>query len=70
MQFKPTCKGFERYGSMSLFSSRFYKYLTKYIKVDAQKKQFTRILEILGTFRPFLLKKQAFSRKIDAVMLM
>ena len=42
MQFKPTIKGFERYESMSLFSSRFYKYLTKYFKVVAQKKQFTR----------------------------
>ena len=63
-------KVFERYGYMSLFPFRFYKYLTKYIKLVAQKKQLTRILEILGKCRPFLLKKRAFSRKIDAVMLM
>ena len=62
-------KVFERY-DMSLFSSRFYKYLRKYIKLVAQKKQLTRILEILGKFRSFLLKKQAFSRKTGAVMLM
>ena len=62
-------KVFERYG-MSLFSSRFYNYLTKYIKFVAQKKQLTRILEILGKFRPLLLKRWAFSRKIGVVMLM
>ena len=53
---------------MSLFSSRFYKYLTKYIKLIAQKKQLAKILEIVGKFRPFLLKKQAFSRKMGAAM--
>ena len=53
---------------MSLFSSRFYKYLTKYMKLIAQKKQLARILEILGTFRSFLSKKQAFSQKMGAVM--
>ena len=45
---------FERY-SMSLFSSRFYKYLTKYIKLVAQKEQLARILEILGKFRIVML---------------
>ena len=40
---------------MSLFSSRFYKYLTKYIKLVAQKEQLARILEILGKFRIVML---------------
>ena len=53
---------------MSLFSSTFYKYFTKYTKLIAQKKQLARILEILGKLRPFLLKKRAFSRKMGAVM--
>ena len=53
---------------MSLFFSGSYKYLTKYIKVIAQKNQLTTILEILGKFRPSLLKKWAFSRKIGALM--
>ena len=48
----------------------FYKYLTKYIKLIAQKKQHARILEMLGKFWPFLLKKRAFRRKVGAVMLM
>ena len=43
---------------MSLLSSRFYKYLTKYIKLVAQKKQLARILEILGKFRSFRLKSK------------
>ena len=47
-------KVFERYG-MSLFSSTFYMYLTKYIKVAAQKEQLARILEILGKFRIVML---------------
>ena len=55
---------------MSLFSSRFCKYLTKYIKFIAQKKQPARILEMLEKRRPFLLNKRAFSRKVGAVMLM
>ena len=55
---------------MNLFSSRFSKYLAKYIKLVWQKKQFTRIIKILGKFQSFLLKKPAFIKKIDAVMLM
>ena len=55
---------------MSLFSSRLYKYLAKYIKLVVQNKQLARILEMLGKFRPVLLKKRAFSRKIVDVMLM
>ena len=43
---------------MSLFSSRFYKYIKKYIKLVAQKKQLARILEILGKFRSFVLKSK------------
>ena len=46
-----------RYG-MNLFYSRFYKYLTKYIKLVAQKKQPEKILEMLGKCRPFLLKSE------------
>ena len=55
---------------MSLFSSRFYKYLTKYMKLIAQKNQLARILEIIGKFRPFFffLKKRAFSGKMSDVM--
>ena len=34
----------------------------------AQKKQLAKVLEILGKFRPFLLKKQAFSQKMGVVM--
>ena len=49
-------KVFERY-DITLFFSRFYTYLTKYTKLTAQKKQLVRMLEMLGTFRPFLLKK-------------
>ena len=48
----------------------FYKYLTKYIKLVAHKKEHARILEMLGKFWPFLLKKRAFRRKVGAVMLM
>ena len=60
---------FERYFT-SLFCSRLYKYLTKYIKLVAQKNQLARILKILGKFWPLQLKKRPFSRKISAVMLM
>ena len=34
----------------------------------AQEKQLSRILEVLGKCRPFLLKKREFSRKMGAVM--
>ena len=61
-------KVFEGY-PMRLFSSRFYKYFTKYIKLFAQKIQLAKILEILVKFQPFLLKKRGFSSKIAAVML-
>ena len=57
MQFKPTIKGIWKV-CMGLFSSWFYKYLTKYIKLVAQKKQLARILEILGKFRSFRLKSK------------
>ena len=53
---------------MSLFSSRFYKYLTKYMKFIAQKKQLAKSLEIVGKFRPLILEKISFSRKMGAVM--
>ena len=66
-------KVFERY-SWAFFPRGFTKYkvqyLTKYIQLAGQKKRLTKILKILGKFRPFLLKKWAFGRKIDAVMLM
>ena len=38
------------------------------MKLIAQNKQLARILEVLGKFRPFLLKKRAFSRKMGAAM--
>ena len=66
-QFKPAMKGLWKV-CMSLFSSRFYEYLTKYMKLIAQKKQIARILKIWEKFWPFLLKKRAFSRKMGAVM--
>ena len=50
-------KVFEKY-DMSLLSSRFYKYLTKFIKLVAHKKQLATILEILGKFQPFRLKSE------------
>ena len=53
---------------MSLFSASSYIYLTKYINRFGQKKQLAIILEILGKFRSFLLKKRVFSRIMGAVM--
>ena len=50
-------KVFERY-NMSLFFSRFYKCLTKYIKLVAQKKQLSRVLEMLGKFPAFSFKSE------------
>ena len=38
------------------------------MKLIAQKKQLANILEIVGNFRPFLLKKRAFSQKMGALM--
>ena len=38
------------------------------MKLIAQKKQLKKILELVGKFRPFPLKKRAFSRKMGAVM--
>ena len=38
------------------------------MKLIAQKKQLAKILEILGKFRSFLLKKRAFNRKMGAVI--
>ena len=38
------------------------------MKLIAQKKKLARILEILGKFRSFLLKKRAFSRKMGAAI--
>ena len=60
MQFNSSrlSKVFERYGSISLFSLRFYKYFTNYMKLVAKMKQLTRILEMLESFGLFLKKNK------------
>ena len=70
MQFKPTIKDIWKVWVHELLFFEVLKVSQKYIELVAQKKQFKGILEILWKFRPFLLKKEAFSRKVDAVVLM